>query len=551
MATAADFQRAFQVDLPIGEVISRNLEQGMAMQERKRAKEQQEAFQGMQEQDRLLKEANAIPSTGVQDIDELKNRTISESVQRLAEAEKKKGSPLNALEVSTVLKPLQTLPNVARDYNAFDKDVETSLAQVSKLTDFIDIPRLKQDIVAKTVSKDAQGNLVFNRDAGLDYLMQVTQNPDLQSSYANPSVVASDLDKKVNELLKPQKIDVTTPQEEKRGFRTYHNLIPDVTRIDREGKNAELNTETIKIGEEQIPALAPEAYAAYTRIPAAKVEINLMKRELAGKYRGFTDLPEEDKNRIAGLESLKKHYRGLGNVEPIERDRSEADRMEREKRYAENLRLHRRSVDIAQQNLDMRKNENNLTYAELMSKALAGDPVARSNFATTPDGGLIFEPLTGGAYRLGNMPVQLIAYDDTTKPGKHIFKAKEKEKVDGQWVVKNSEKVYDVSDEQAQNMLRQEMLVKGKTKVTGGGVNLTEEKVATPSTPATTPNTPATTPASTSKQNIKKSTPGMPAATTPAAQAPINIGLDKESAGFVDSLKNMLKTNTPKTEKLF
>lgn len=543
MATAADFQRAFQVDLPIGEVISKNLEQGMAMQERKRAKEQQEALQGMQEQDKLLKEANATPSTGVQSIDEYKNKILSSSVQSLAEAEKKKGSPLNALEVSTVLKPLQTLPNVVRDYNTFDKDLETSLAQVSKLTDFVDIPRLKQDIVSKVISTDEKGTPVFNRDAGLNYLMEVTQNPDLQSIYANPSVVANDLDKKVNELLKPQKIDVTTPQEEKRGFKTYHNLIPDVTRIDREGKNVELNTETIKLGEEKIPALAPEAYEAYTRIPAAKVEINLMKRELAGKYRGFTDLPEEDKNRIAGLESLKKHYKGLGNVEPVERDRSEADRMAEERRYAESLALRRRSVGIAEQNLAMRKNENNLTYADLISKALTGDPVARSSFATTPNGGLILDTPIGEEYMLGNTPVQLMAYADPTRPGKNTFKAFKKEKIDGQWVVKKNAKLIDVSDAQAENMLRVKTFPIANRKVRAGGIDITEEEAATPSTPATTP-------ASTSKQNIKKLTPGMPA-TTPASKAPINIGLDRESAGFVDSLKNMFKTNTPKTEKLF
>lgn len=537
MATAADFQRAFQVDLPIGEVISKNLEQGMAMQERKRAKEQQEALQGMQEQDKLLKEANAIPSTGVQSIDEYKNKILSSSVQSLAEAEKKKGSPLNALEVSTVLKPLQTLPNVVRDYNTFDKDLETSLAQVSKLTDFVDIPRLKQDIVSKVISTDEKGTPVFNRDAGLNYLMEVTQNPDLQSSYANPSVVANDLDKKVNELFKPQKIDVTTPQEEKRGFRTYHNLIPDVTRIDREGKNAELNTETIKIGEEQIPALAPEAYEAYTRIPAAKVEINLMKRELAGKYRGFTDLPEEDKNRIAGLESLKKHYKGLGNVEPVERDRSEADRMAEERRYAESLALRRRSVGIAEENLRLRKNENNLTYADLISKALTGDPVARSSFATTPNGGLILDTPIGEEYMLGDTPVQLIAYEDKTRPGKNTFKAFKKEKIDGQWVVKKNAKLIDVSDAQAENMLREKTLPIANRKVRAGGIDITEEEAATP---ASTFNAGAGmfSNLDRSLQNIKKSIPTTPA-TTPAAKAPVNAPLSNSGKEYINRLKTI------------
>lgn len=544
MATAADFQRAFQVDLPIGEVISKNLEQGMAMQERKRAKEQQEALQGMQEQDKLLKEANAIPSTGVQSIDEYKNKILSSSVQSLAEAEKKKGSPLNALEVSTVLKPLQTLPNVVRDYNTFDKDLETSLAQVSKLTDFVDIPRLKQDIVSKVISTDEKGTPVFNRDAGLNYLMEVTQNPDLQSSYANPSVVANDLDKKVNELLKPQKIDVTTPQEEKRGFRTYHNLIPDVTRIDREGKNAELNTETIKIGEEQIPALAPEAYEAYTRIPAAKVEINLMKRELAGKYRGFTDLPEEDKNRIAGLESLKKHYKGLGNVEPVERDRSEADRMAEERRYAESLALRRRSVGIAEENLRLRKGEESQNYLDLVNGALAGVPAAVEQFAKDSDGRVILDIPKGKPYILNGQPVSLRL--GKNEKGKDVFIAIAGEDNNGVVTPYPSAIPQEVPNDDARN------LVLFKARGLGNNTEIGIGKINIPPSPkpatlgelrktvgyfeGTVPPTKATAPVA-----------------KPAAKASVNVPLSGESLQFVDSLKSILNRsdNSNKSDKPF
>lgn len=545
MATAADFQRAFQVDLPIGEVISKNLEQGMAMQERRRAKEEERAFQALQTESKIFKDASNLGSTGVRNIDEYVNNNIAATKNEIQETQKKLNRGLTAMEIQSIAdKRLAELPRVVSDYKAFEGQMDDALKEMQKTSNFVNTRLLKQDMIDVMLGQDAEGKPTFDRDEGMKYLMEVAKSPELQTHYADPTAVADKVGKEVNELFKPVKTDVTTTQGAKAGIRTYHNIVPGITRIDKAGKNVELNTEPVKIGKEEVEALTPEAYQVYTSIPAAITEINLIKRDLRKKYKDFDSrVSEEDANRIAANLSLKKHWKGIGNLEPVEVDRSEADRMEEERRYAESLALRRRSVAIAEENLEMRKNENNLTYADLVSKALMGDPVARSSFATTPNGGLILDTPIGEEYRLGNTPVQLIAYEDKTRPGKNIFKAREKEKIDNEWVVKKNAELLDVTETQAENMLRVKTFPIANRKVRAGGIDITEEEAATPSTPATTP-------ASTSKQNIKKLTPGMPA-TTPAAKDSINIRLDKESAGFVDSLKNMFKTNTPKTEKLF
>lgn len=421
MATAADFQRAFQVDLPIGEVISKNLEQGMAMQERKRAKEEERAFQALQTESKIFKDASNLGSTGVRNIDEYVNNNIAATKNEIQETQKKLNRGLTAMEIQSIAdKRLAELPRVVSDYKAFEGQMDDALKEMQKTSSFVNTGLLKQDMIDVMLGQDAEGKPTFDRDEGMKYLMEVAKSPELQTHYADPTAVADKVGKEVIERFKPAKIDVTTTQGAKAGIKTYHNLVPDITRIDKSGKNVELNTEPLKIGKEEVEALTPEAYQAYTSIPAAITEINLIKRDLRKKYKDFdSSVSEEDANRIAANLSLKKHWKGIGNLKPVEVDRSEADRMEAERRYAESLALRRQSVDIAKENLRLRKGEESQNYLDLVNGALAGVPAAVEQFAKDSDGRVILDIPKGKPYMLNGQPVSLRL--GKNEKGKDVF----------------------------------------------------------------------------------------------------------------------------------
>jgi hypothetical protein len=251
--------------------------------------------------------------------------------------------------------------------------VDDALAQAGRYTNVLDLGKFKTDIMTQGVVRDENGSISVSPDAAMSFYNQVVSNPEIQSNYANQAQLHKELNTEFGKTFTPQKIDVSTPQERASGIIRYHNLIPGITKMNPKSNTPELDVDKVKLGDTEYDALTPEAYEAYASLPLARTDINLKKKELAAKYRSFsTDLNDEQKNRLAAYESIKEHYKGIGNLKPVETDDSELRRRREEARHVEDMRMRNEYLNIAKENQADKKAATKMSNYDAVINAVDG-----------------------------------------------------------------------------------------------------------------------------------------------------------------------------------
>lgn len=350
MATAADFQRAFQVDLPIGQVVGENIKLAQEQERLRKEEAEKQALYGLKAKEDLFGEAAKLGSSN-ELLNNLNQTQLANITKSISDAEQKVGRPLSAIELQPYRQKMAELHALQTQYKGLEKNVDDALAQAGRYTNVLDLGKFKTDIMAQGVVRDENGSISVSPDAAMSFYNQVVSNPEIQSNYANQAQLHKELNTEFGKTFTPQKIDVSTPQERASGIIRYHNLIPGITKMNPKSNTPELDVDKVKLGDTEYDALTPEAYEAYASLPLARTDINLKKKELAAKYRSFsTDLNDEQKNRLAAYESIKEHYKGIGNLKPVETDDSELKRRREEARHVEDMRMRNEYLNIAKEN---------------------------------------------------------------------------------------------------------------------------------------------------------------------------------------------------------
>ena len=315
MPTAADVQRAFQVDIPVGEIITRNQQIGQQLEQQRLEKQRQADTDAFNHEKYLEEKYGGVTGTPA---DAVIMDRLSKAKAAIYEAQQKNPNrPLSYMQREAISQPyLHGLDVYGKQAKLLEAELPAYLAEFKTKYPYADVTKVKAAASNAMFRDPATGEIKSTLDVdSLPNFFTGIADPRALRPFVDPNLLAEHYKKGIN-AENVQEVLHAGMKGDPLDYKV--KFVPGVTKFDPINKQVTIDAVPIKVGEATGQMMTPAAYNAFTTTDDRKFMVANTQEKLAASVPGYTDLPPEQQQLIAGYETAVNS--GILNKTVVEPD---------------------------------------------------------------------------------------------------------------------------------------------------------------------------------------------------------------------------------------